>query len=91
MAVILACSGMNLISNIGLAKAYQSAESSWLAPFDYSYLIFATFWGAVMWGHFPDALSLLGMATIAASGCYVAWRERRDSRMPRADMNRALR
>ncbi len=90
-AVIVACSGLNLASNIGLAKAYQSAESSWLAPFDYSYLIFATFWGAVMWGHFPDALSLLGMAMIAASGCYVAWRERRESRMRRADLNRALR
>jgi len=90
-AVILVCSGLNLVSNIGLAKAYQSAESSWLAPFDYSYLIFATFWGAVMWGHFPDGLSLLGMAMIAASGCYVAWRERRESQLQRADMNRALR
>ncbi len=91
MGIILACSALNLISNIGLAKAYQSAESSWLAPFDYSYLIFATFWGAVMWGHFPDSLSLLGMAMIAASGCYVAWRERQESRLQRADMNRALR
>ena len=91
VALILACSGLNLAANMGLAKAYQSAESSWLAPFDYSYLIFATFWGVVMWGHFPDALSLLGMAMIAASGCYVAWRERRESRMRRADMIRALR
>lgn len=77
LGVILACSCMNLASNLGLAKAYQSAESSWLVPFDYSYLIFATFWGAAMWGHFPDALSFLGMAVIAASGCYVAWRERK--------------
>jgi len=76
LGMILICSGLNLAANLGLTKAYQSAESSWLAPFDYSYLIFATFWGAVMWGHFPDVWSILGMAMIALSGSYVAWRER---------------
>jgi drug/metabolite transporter (DMT)-like permease len=89
--LILVCSMLNLASNIGLAKAYQSAESSWLAPFDYSYLIFATFWGVVMWGDVPDLLSFTGMAMIAASGCYVAWRERTESRLREADLNRALR
>lgn len=89
--LILACSMLNLVSNIGLAKAYQSAESSWLAPFDYSYLIFATFWGVVMWNDFPDLLSFTGMAMIAGSGCYVAWRERTESRLRQADLNRALR
>jgi len=79
IGIILACSGLNLIANVGLAKAYQNAESSWLAPFDYSYLIFSTIWGVVIWNYFPDALALLGMAMIAASGCYVAWRERQES------------
>ena len=90
-AIILACSTLNLVANIGLAKSYQSAESSWLAPFDYSYLIFATFWGVVMWADVPDLLSFVGMAMIAASGCYVAWRERMESRLRRADLNRVLR
>ena len=89
--IILVCSMLNLAANIGLAKAYQSAESSWLAPFDYSYLIFATFWGVVMWGDVPDLLSFAGMAMIAGSGCYVAWRERTESRLREADLNRALR
>lgn len=89
--LILACSMLNLVSNIGLAKAYQSAESSWLAPFDYSYLIFATFWGVVMWNDIPDLLSFTGMAMIAGSGCYVAWRERTESRLRQVDLNRALR
>jgi len=89
--IIIICSMLNLTANIGLAKAYQSAESSWLAPFDYSYLIFATFWGVVMWGDVPDLLSLAGMAMIAGSGCYVAWRERTESRLREADLNRVLR
>jgi drug/metabolite transporter (DMT)-like permease len=90
-AIIAVCSMLNLAANIGLAKAYQSAESSWLAPFDYSYLIFATFWGVVMWSDVPDLLSFTGMAMIAGSGCYVAWRERTESRLRQADLNRALR
>lgn len=89
--LILICSMLNLTANISLAKAYQSAESSWLAPFDYSYLIFATFWGVVMWGDVPDLLSFTDMAMIAGSGCYVAWRERTESRLRAADLNRALR
>lgn len=88
---IVVCSFLNLIANIGLAKAYQSAESSWLAPFDYSYLIFATFWGFVIWQHVPDLLSFLGMSLIALSGCYVAWRERQEKNLEQAELNRALR
>lgn len=73
--LIMACSFLNLTANLALTRAYQTAEASWLAPFDYSYLIFATFWGYVVWNHVPDALSLVGMVLIAASGTYVAWRE----------------
>jgi drug/metabolite transporter (DMT)-like permease len=87
--IIVACSSLNLVANIALAKAYQSAESSWLAPFDYSYLIFATFWAVVMWGDVPDLLSLVGMSMIAGAGCYVAWRERREGQLRRASLNRA--
>ena len=90
MAIIMVCSLLNLAANIGLTKAYQSAESSWLAPFDYSYLVFATFWGVVMWGDVPDLLSFLGMAIIATAGCYVAWRERREKNLQQVELNRAL-
>ena len=89
--IIITCSCLNLTANIGLARAYQSAESSWLAPFDYSYLVFATFWGVVMWGDVPDLLSFIGMSIIATAGCYVAWRERVENNLPRVELNRALR
>ena len=82
--LIVFCSVLNLTANISLARAYQTAEASWLAPFDYSYLIFATFWGFVFWGHVPDRLSFLGMGMIAGSGIYVAWREQQLARQAKA-------
>ena len=91
LSIIVACSVLNLTANIGLTRAYQSAESSWLVPFDYSYLVFATFWGFVMWGDIPDVYSIVGMFIIAGAGTYVAWRERREKILRRVEMNRALR
>ncbi len=80
VALIAACSVINVSSNIALARAYQSAEASWLAPFDYSYIVFATFWGYVFWAHVPDGLTILGMVMIASAGGFVAWRERQEAR-----------
>ena len=66
-----------MIANLGLTVAYQNAESSWLAPIDYGYLLFATLWGLILFGDFPNGWTLLGMALIAGAGALTAWRERR--------------
>ena len=71
------CSLLNITGNILLAKAYQTAESSWLAPMDYSYLVFATIWGKIFFGVWPTLLNLVGMSFIAPSGILIAIREQR--------------
>ena len=81
LLAIVACSAFNLTANICLARAYQTAESSWLAPYDYSYLVFAAMWGYLIWGTVPDALTVAGMGLIAAAGIFVAAREARKSRV----------
>ena len=76
LVITLICSVLNATSNVLLTKAYQSAEVSWLAPIDYSYLIFATIAGLVFFGDFPGPFQIMGMVLIAAAGIFTAWRER---------------
>ena len=51
-----------------LIKAHHYAPASMLSPFMYAQLITALFLGWLVFGQLPDALAVVGMATIAASG-----------------------
>ena len=66
---------LNLTGNIFLSRAYQTADSSWLAPLDFSYLIFAMIWGRILFGDWPGHQALLGMALIAGAGILIVVRE----------------
>lgn len=77
LLVILCLSILNLTGNICLARAYQTADSSWLAPLDFSYLLFAAIWGRVLFDHWPTPQAITGMVLIAMSGMVTAWREGR--------------
>ena len=72
----LFASVLNLTGNICLARAYQTADASWLAPIDFSYLIFAAFWSRVIFDQWPSRQALIGMALIGTAGVITAWRER---------------
>jgi drug/metabolite transporter (DMT)-like permease len=66
---------LNLTGNICLSRAYQTADSSWLAPMDFSYLVFAAIWGRLLFDQWPTSQAMLGMGLIATAGIVTAWRE----------------
>ena len=66
---------LSLTGNICLSRAYQTAETSWLAPMDFSYLIFAALWNRVIFDQWPSQQALIGMGLIGLAGVVIAWRE----------------
>ena len=72
----LFASVLNLTGNICLSRAYQTADASWLAPIDFSYLIFAALWSRAIFDQWPSSQALIGMALIGSAGVITAWRER---------------
>lgn len=62
-------------SQLFLIRALAIGEASLLAPFAYVGLIYATIWGLVFFGEFPDEWSIVGAIIIAISGFYVWYRD----------------
>ncbi|MGC4251035.1 MAG: DMT family transporter [Sphingobium sp.] len=59
-----------------ITAAYRYAEASLLGPISYTHLLWSGLFGWLIFHHMPDALTILGMAVIAASGVLVALRAR---------------
>lgn len=63
-----ACGGMG---HFLFTAAYHQAEASALAPLMYAQLLWAGLLGWIVFGHVPDALSVVGMAIVAGCGVMV--------------------
>ncbi|WP_149589747.1 DMT family transporter [Tabrizicola flagellatus] len=63
------------IGGMMVTQAYRTTEAGLIAPFEYVGMPLAIFWGLVVFGTFPDAVSWVGIALICGSGLYVIWRE----------------
>src|SRR5690606_9251938 len=66
-------------------RALQEGEASIVAPFIYTQLIWATIFGAVLFGDFPALSTFVGAAIVVGSGIYIWHRERRRAQAARRD------
>ena len=71
--------GWTVLSSLGAlmaissqTRAYQMADASVLSVFEYSFLIFASFWGWVLWEQALDIWDVIGMIMIATAGSGIA-------------------
>lgn len=60
-----------------LSQAYRLANAATLAPFEYTGLPLAIFWGWFIWGDLPAPWAWAGISIIVTSGLFVFFRERR--------------
>ena len=68
---VLMVSLFNVSGNLFITKAYQTSESSWLAPIDYIYFIFAAFWSKILFDKLPTGLGLIGIILIVSAGILI--------------------
>ena len=64
-------------------QAMRRAEASFIAPFSYAALIYASFYDYAIFDVVPDNISLLGAGIIIAGAVFLAWREARAHRQAR--------
>lgn len=80
LALMLFTAGTHLVGVLSSVRAYQIEDASRIAPFEYAYLTIMPVYDILFWGHWPEPLTLLGMALICGGGVFVAWREGRPAR-----------
>ncbi len=64
----------SLFAVSGLIRGYQVAEPTYIAVFEYSFLIFAGFWAWVLWNEIPDAIGFIGIFGIVTAGIIITLR-----------------
>ncbi len=71
----IAVQAVGSLLGIGLIfRGYQLGEASHVAVFEYSLLIFASFWAWVLWDQTVTASGLFGMVLISVAGMIIALR-----------------
>ncbi len=76
MLLIFAIGVIAAIGFYCLSKAYCMSEASALAPFEFSYIIWAIVFGYLFWNEVPGITTIVGILIIISSSMYISYRER---------------
>jgi drug/metabolite transporter (DMT)-like permease len=74
IAITLALGALAALGHFLFTAAYREAPASLLAPVNYMHLVWAALLGGLVFGHYPDGLTMTGMALVAGAGVAVALR-----------------
>ncbi len=58
-----------------MTEAYRTGETTLIAPFEYSQILWTAALGALIWYEMPDAWDGLGIALLIGAGLYIWYRE----------------
>lgn len=76
-AMMIGIGAVGTLGQLALIQAFSKAEAGAIAPFAYASLIFASVWGMLFFGTYPDGWTIAGSLIIALSGIFVWHRETR--------------
>jgi drug/metabolite transporter (DMT)-like permease len=75
LSYILGAAVLVTLGNLFNIIAFRDTDVSVVSPFRYSVILWAILSGLVIFGEWPDATALIGIALIVASGVYTIHRE----------------
>ena len=81
--LLLALGLLGGFGQIAMTTAFRHADAAFVAPFDYTGIVWASAIGWLFWGEVPGGRLWLGVAIIIASGLYITHREARLRRSAR--------
>ncbi len=58
-----------------ISQAYRLCEAGLAAPFEYTAMVLAIFWGFFVFGEWPDKIAWIGISLIIGGGLFMLWRE----------------
>jgi drug/metabolite transporter (DMT)-like permease len=77
LAYLAGAAAFILVGFVCVIVAMRSGEIAVVAPFRYSIVIWAIVLGIVIWGEYPDLLTMAGIGILIATGIYTFVRERK--------------
>ncbi len=86
LAAMLLVGSTVAIAMVLFGMAYKSAESSFVAPFEYSAMFWAVVLGLLVFGDVPGLTTLWGGTIVLAAGLFMLWADRRVDRQKRDAM-----
>ncbi|SDI71256.1 DMT family transporter [Aliiruegeria lutimaris] len=82
--LMLAMAGCAAVTEFLVIRAFELAQVVVVAPMHYSIMIWATFYGWLIFGQLPDLWTWVGTGVIFATGIFLIYRERLAARRIRA-------
>jgi len=75
--ILSAVGALAAFAMMSFISAYKQAESNFVAPFEYSGMIWAVLFGLLFFNDFPDFWTWSGMAVVAGAGLFMLFMDRR--------------
>ena len=79
LVAVAILSALGFVALNCMIGAYKTGEAAIVAPMQYSQILWATAYGALLFGEFPENRTLIGAGVIVLSGIYIVFRESRQN------------
>jgi drug/metabolite transporter (DMT)-like permease len=78
-SVLFGASVFLIIAYLFSVLAFRQGDVGYVAPFIYTYLVWAILLGIIMFAEYPDIPTIIGSAVVVLAGLYSFWREKAEA------------